>query len=231
MAAPLPDDVVRAPFPGFSPEALAFLRGLRDHNERSWFEARKSLYVDEVRDPLRWMVSDVGQALRAAGSSFVRGRAMRIYRDVRFSSDKSPYRTSLGASFERAADGDPVFLYVHVEPGASFVAAGLYRATAKVLRPVRERLVADPAAFRRVAAEVEGAGLVFGSLGHELSGLPRGFATARGGPVEDVLRWESWVAQRGLTDAEVEGPGLVDVVVAAERAARPLTDYIDDARG
>lgn len=230
MPAPLPDSAIPPPFPGFGPDALAFLRELREHNERPWFEANKSRFVDGLRDPLELLVRSVLRSLEAAGSAFTSGRAMRIYRDVRFSKDKTRYRTNVAASFTRERDDDPVFLYVQIEPGSSFVASGVYRASAKALRPLRERAATHPEGFRAMRAAIEREGLSFGSMGHALSSMPRGFAEHRDGPVADVLRWESWVAHRPLDDEEVGRPDLVDRIAEVESAARPLAAFVDASR-
>ena len=226
------DDLLPPPFPGFSDEGLAFLSALRDHNERDWFKPRKATYDDHLKALLELLVESASRALAVDGSAFTSGRAMRIYRDVRFSKDKRPYQTHVSASFDRPGGGeDPVFVYVHVEPGASFVASGVYRPPVAYLRPVRTRIAERPEAFEAMLAEVRDAGLEIGSLGHELTNMPRGFAAHRDGPAADYLRWETVVAQQSLTDADVQSPGLVDQIVATARGARPLVTYLDAAHG
>ena len=206
------------------------LASLRDHNDRDWFKARKATYDAHLKAPLDLLVADAARAMAAEGLDFTSGRAMRIYRDVRFSKDKRPYRTHVAASFARAGrEDDPVFVYVHVEPGASFVASGVYKPSVKYLRPVRRRIADRPDLFDAVRAEVEGAGAEVTPAGHTLTGMPRGFAAYREEPVAELLRWESLIAERPLTAEEVQTPALVDRVVALASAARPLVRFLDAA--
>lgn len=223
------DEILPPPFPGFSDEGLAFLDALRDHNDRDWFKARKATYDAHLKAPLDLLVEGATRALAAAGSDFTAGRSMRIYRDIRFSKDKRPYRTHVSASFRRPEVESPIHAYVHVEPGASFVAVGAYRPSVAYLRPVRRRVAERWEAFEAMRAEVEAAGLALTSAGTELTGMPRGFAAHRDGPAADVLRWESLLAERPLADADVRSPALVDRVVEVVEGARPLVRFLDEA--
>src|SRR5947209_16333165 len=119
-----------AAFPGFRPAALRFFNGLRDHNDPVWFKPRKAVYDAEVLAPLRQLVVAVAAALEEAGLPLVgdpqRG-IFRIYRDVRFSPDKRLYKTHTGAVLTRSGNKrDPGLLYLHLEPGASMMAAGFW---------------------------------------------------------------------------------------------------------
>ena len=112
-----------AAFLGFRPAALSFFKGLRAHNDPVWFKPKKALYEAEVLAPLRQLVVAVGAMLEEAGLPLVgdpqRG-IFRIYRDVRFSSDKRLYKTHAGAVLTRSGNKrDPGLLYLHLEPGAS----------------------------------------------------------------------------------------------------------------
>ncbi|MEL6611864.1 MAG: TIGR02453 family protein [Bacteroidota bacterium] len=207
------------------------LGGLKDNNDRDWFNARKSVYTRDLKEPLDLLVRSVLVELALRDSPFTSGRAMRIYRDVRFSADKSPYRTNIAASFSRDRDGDPVFLYVQIEPGASFVASGVYRAKAKTLLPIRQRVVSDPGGWRAMTDALEGAGLAFGSMGHVLRSMPRGFASAKDAEFADAVRWESYIAQRNLSDSLVMSPDLAKSIAVAATDAAPLVRFIDEARG
>ncbi len=224
------DEILPPPFPGFADEGLDLLAALRDHNERDWFKARKATYDDHLKAPLDLLVTDVARAMAAEGLGFTAGRAFRIYRDTRFSKSKAPYKTNVSATFSRPdRDDDPVFVYVHVEPGASFAAAGVYKPPVKWLRPVRRLMARRPGWFDAVRAEVEGAGLEVTPAGHTLAGMPRGFAAHRDEPVAEVLRWETIIARRALSRADVQSTGLADRVVEVARAARPLVRFFDDA--
>ena len=111
-------------FRGFGSQALPFLQALRENNERDWFAENKSTFIEECDAPLRELVREVGSRLEEEGlplAPIARNPVFRIYRDVRFSHDKSPYKTNLGAALYREGDKSrPGMLYIHVEPGGSF---------------------------------------------------------------------------------------------------------------
>ena len=117
-------------FRGFGSQALPFLRALRENNERDWFAENKATFLEECDAPLRELVREVGSELASRGiplAPIAKNPVFRIYRDVRFSHDKSPYKTNVGAALYREGDkGRPGLLYIHVEPGGSFLAAGFY---------------------------------------------------------------------------------------------------------
>src|SRR5579864_7469395 len=117
-------------FSGFSPAGLKFLRDLAKNNNRAWFAPRKHVYEAELLEPLRGFVADASEAMRKAKiplGANPAGSVFRIYRDIRFSPDKSPYKTNLGAYLPyRGIRGAPGGLYIHVAPKESFAVAGFY---------------------------------------------------------------------------------------------------------
>src|SRR5437868_3876947 len=139
------------PFTGFRPAAFRFLRELRDNNDPAWFKPRKALYEAEVLAPFRDLIGAIGVALPQAGVPLLgdpqRG-VFRIYRDVRFSSDKRLYKTHAGAVLTRSGGKrDPGLLYLHVEPSASMVAAGFWHPEPALLLRLRRAIIAGPDAF------------------------------------------------------------------------------------
>src|SRR3954452_20062327 len=155
---------VTADEPSFTPELFAFLRDLEANNNRDWFTANKDRYVAEVQEPALAFVEDVGLRLPEVSRHFVAdpratgGSVFRIYRDIRFAKDKTPYKTHAGIQFrhERARDAHAPGFYLHLEPGSVFMACGTWhpdrdtlhatrRATAP--RPGRGRAIVDEPAF------------------------------------------------------------------------------------
>jgi len=219
-------DAIPPPFPGFTPEGLDFLRDLSDNNDRDWFNERKPTYVDHLKDPLDLLVADVARRLDDAGLPLTDGRPFRIYRDVRFSNDKTPYQTHVSAAFRQPESDDPVVLYVHVEPGASFVAAGVYRPLVAYLKPVRQSIADRPEWFEAVRAEVEAEGLDIGHAGTTLTGMPHGFAAYRDKDVADVLKWQSYIAQESVSDEAVQEPGFARTIVDVAVRSTPLLEFL-----
>lgn len=223
------------------PGALAFLRQLARHNERAWFEANRARYEALVRDPLRALVEEMDVRLAAFAPEVTgdpRRSVFRIHRDVRFSRDKSPYKTNAGCWFYhrdagRGASGEGSVgagFYVHLEPGACFTAAGIWLPARPTLARLREAIAADPEGFEAVVLE-RGFVRRFGGLDEErmLTRLPRGYAP--GHPAERWLRHTSFTVSRPLADAVATGPGLLRRLEADFRAMTPLVRWLNRAIG
>ena len=229
MLASPPD--LLAPFPGLTDDAFAFLKSLKRNNDREWFQPRKATYVDELRDPMRMLVADLSRRLPERGlplSGDPKRGVFRIYRDVRFSKNKAPYKTHVAAALSRNGDKRaPGALYIHVEPGSTRVGGGFWRADKDFLRQWRTQLVADPDAFLRVVEAVEGAGLTLETAGSPLTRMPRGFEDHRENPAADYFRWRGGFAalREGIADEDVLSPAFADLVVETAEAVRPLLEY------
>src|SRR3954451_1236303 len=185
-------EMITAPhvFAGFRPAAFTFFRGLRRNNDPVWFKPRKAVYEAEVLAPFRALVNAVGAALGEAGiplSGSPMRSIFRIYRDVRFSPDKRLYKTHAGAVLTRSGGKrDPGLLYLHLEPGASMMAAGFWHPEPPLLTRLRRAIVSDPDRFVAIAARLDAAGYPI-STDEALTRLPRGFEAAKGTPVEDYV--------------------------------------------
>lgn len=230
MAA-LPPDLL-PPFPGFSDDALAFFRDLRENNDRDWFNPRKATYQEELREPMRMLVADLSRRLPNAGlplSADPKKGVYRIYRDMRFSKNKTPYKTNISASLGRGGDRKaPGGLYLQVGPGGSLVGGGFWSPGSALLRRWRERMVSEPQAWLDVAEEVRESGLRFQATGANLlKRMPRGFESVADSPVAEFLRWKSgFVAFRDdIPDEAIQSPTFADLVVETAESLRPLLDY------
>lgn len=216
------------PFPGFRAEALTFLRDLREHNDREWFRPRKAVYDDELLWPARCLVAEVAGEAARTGLPLTADPArgiFRIYRDTRFSKDKTPYKTHVGVVWTRSGHkGDEGALYAHVEPGASFLGAGFWAPEPALLRRWRERIAGDPAGWLATVAETEGAGLAVGGR-EALKRMPRGYEAFAGSDVAEALRWKGAVATQRVADADVQRPDFAARVVDFARAALPLLEW------
>jgi uncharacterized protein (TIGR02453 family) len=232
------------PFRGFRPEALGYLRGLKKNNRREWFEARREEFVREVSDPMKALIEELDVRFADVAPEFVgdpKRSMFRIYRDVRFSKDKSPYKTHAalwiyhrapGRGVGKEIDGGAGF-YVHLEPNASLVAAGLWMPPRPSLAKVRERFGEDLAGWKRaVTARTvlrRFGGLVDDEDGILLKRLPRGFC--EGHPAERWLRFNSFTMHRSYTDADMLSPKLAEKVMKDFVLLVPMCRWLNRALG
>ena len=219
---------------GLGSDFLRFLAELADHNERPWFEANKSRYESAVRDPFLRLIADLGPPLEALKPPFVAdpspvgGSMMRIYRDIRFSRDKSPYKTAMAAHFWPAdgrKEGAPA-LYVHLAPGQSSFGGGLWRPAPPLARKVRDAIAGQAARWRRVTAAL---GKDFKASGESLKRVPAGYDADS--PVADDLKRKDFVIGSKLSDREVASGGLLDMLLTRCRAAMPYMQFLFEATG
>ena len=216
------------PFPGFRPEAFAFLRDLAQHNDRDWFKPRKALYEDEVLWPLRCLVADAGQRTAAQGLNLTgdpKQSVFRIYRDTRFSKDKLPYKTHAGAVLSRTGSRkENGVVYVHVQPERCFLGAGFWHPEMPVLRAWRARMVGHPEDFVHLTETLAANGLTL-ETNDTLKRMPRGFEPYADAPLAEQLRWQSFLVTQPVPDEALQTPAFADTVVAFAQAAHPLLAY------
>ncbi|HMD03519.1 MAG TPA: DUF2461 domain-containing protein [Candidatus Baltobacteraceae bacterium] len=219
-------------FAGFPRAGLRFLAELAAHNERAWFEPRKSEYERNVLEPTRAFVSEASDALQRAGVAIggdARRSIFRIYRDVRFSPDKRPYKThqSVYLSYDGGRD-TPGGLYVHVEPRASYFAVAFYRIERTMLQRWRADMARSPARFLAVLRALGRAGLRIDEPGDRrdaLTRMPRGFERYAQSELAPYFKLRSFVVHRPLLQREVTSPALVAQAVAFTRATMPLLEF------
>ncbi len=216
-------------FQGFSPLALRFLRDLRKNNERAWFQARKVLYERELLAPLHALTAGLATALRRARipiDADPRRAVFRIYRDVRFSPDKSPYKTNLGTYLPyRGIRGAPGGLYVHVAPKESFVATGFYQLEKDQLLRWRGAMAAEPKRFAGVLRALERNGAAISEHGDALKRMPRGFEDQAASPIAGYFRVSSFMTSEELSDDDVTDAGLIGRCVDLVKKSKPLLEY------
>ena len=220
----------------FGRGTFRFLRDLAENNDREWFTANRDRYEAELRDPALRLILAVGERLDRV-SPHLRadprgngGSLFRIFRDVRFSRDKRPYKTHVGVQFRHAAgkDAHAPGLYLHVEPKASFFGFGMWRPPAPALKAIRTRIVEDSDGWR---AAIGGRRFVetFDLDGDTLTRAPRGFDPEH--PLVDDLRRKDFVGRCSLTEKEVLAPGLDRRIVELGELARPMMAFLCDATG
>lgn len=220
----------------FRPELFRFLEELRAHNDRDWFAAHKARYERDVRDPLLAFVRDVAGPLAGISRQVladprpVGGSLFRIYRDTRFAKDKSPYKTHAAVQFRHRAGKDvhaPGF-YLHLEPGAVFAGAGLWRPSPPALLAVRTAIAKKPADWTRAVG-----GAAFRRAcpleGEMAKRPPRGFDPEH--PQVDDIRRKDFVAIRRFGEKDALSPRFLQTFVGFCRAAAPLNVFLCKALG
>lgn len=232
-----PDD-----FSGFPPDALRFLRALARHNARDWFEEHRGRYDTAVLAPMRALVEEMdarlaGFAPEITGSP--KRSIFRIHRDIRFSNDKTPYKTHAAALFYHRDVGgagaagrtmQAAGFYFQIQPGNSFIGGGIWMPPTPTLKALRAAIVDDPDALRAVLG---GAPFrrEFGELDREgmLVRTPRGVAADA--PGAELLRFRSFTAWQPIDDGALASAALPDQVERAMRALLPLIRWANGALG
>lgn len=231
-------------FSRFRPQALTFLRGLKRHNEKPWFETHRPEYDQEVLGPLKLLAEELDVRFARVAPEFVappKRALFRIHRDVRFAKDKSPYKThaalwvfhrDAGRGVGRDAHGGAGF-YFHIEPGASLIAAGFWMPPRPLLNVLRERIVDEQRAFERMvkapAFVKRFHGLTDDEPGMRLTRVPRGWPQDH--PAAHWLKFNSFTASRPLTDAEVLSPKLVAMIMRDYAVLLPLVRWLNGSLG
>jgi uncharacterized protein (TIGR02453 family) len=214
-------------FTGFPESGLRFLTGLKKNNDRTWFNERKQTYLDDVQAPLHALVTAVNEALKKRKIPFAsdpRRLSFRIYRDTRFSGDKSPYKTHASAVMYRRGNREtPGVLYMHIDPAEPFLAAGFHMPDGPQLRMLRAAMAEEPKAFLSMMRKIERAGISF-SAGDPLTRLPRGFEKVDDSVAVHVKR-KSIVAHLDLERKDLLSAKLVDRVAAFAEKTLPLLDW------
>lgn len=217
-------------FSGFSPDAIQFLVDLAANNERSWFQPRKADFERLLKDPLEALCVALGETFAQRGIPLSANPArspFRIYRDVRFSKDKSPYKTHVSASFPWVGGGDRTAGgYFHLQPGEIYVGGGVWHPEPAWLRAFRDRVVGDYDGFRAIV-EAPAFGETFGSVGDDgesLKRVPPGYPPDH--PAADLLRKKNVTFGRRLSDADATSPKLPSVIAESFAVGTPLLRYL-----
>lgn len=213
----------------FDKGVFTFLDGLKNNNDRAWFTANKDRYEQDLKEPFLDFIEDVAPRLRKISKNLVAdprpsgGSLFRIHRDVRFSKDKSPYKTHAGAHFPLGGKGvhGPGY-YLHLEPSGCFVAGGMWMPETKALQMIRARIAERPSEWKKAR----------GTLDHPEDALkraPQGFDPDH--PMIEDIKRKSFTSSRRLTRKQVLGPDLMDEFIASCTSIAPLMKFLAAAVG
>lgn len=220
-----------APPPRFTRQTLTFLRALRRNNDRDWFRERRDLYDEHVRAPMLALIDRLAADFRQLAPDLIaspRVSLYRIYRDTRFSADKSPLKTHVAAVFpcRGLPKHEGAGLYVEVAPGHVFAGGGMYAPQPPQLQLVREhiatnhgrlRAIVESPAFRRGLGRLEG---------ERLQRVPRGFAPDD--PAAGYLKFKQFLAGREWPASFAVGPRFYADLLKVFRLVAPLVGFLNE---
>ena len=225
----------------FTKRSLTFFRQLARNNEKSWFEAHRDEYENEVRAPMRELIEELDTRFAEFAPEIggdTKRSMFRINRDIRFSKDKSPYKTHAAAWFHHRnasrsvgaeADAGSAGYYFHLEPGGkSLLGAGLWMPPRPQLNKLREAIAEDPRGFEKMVRTIPSR---FDGLDDEaaLKRMPRGYPEDH--PAAKWLKFQSFTTGRGLTDAQVTSASLADFLSKEFEAILPLVRWLNNTLG
>ena len=220
----------------FTPAAFRFLEELAANNNRDWFQSSKRRYEEDVKEPALRFIADFAGPLREICPDFRAdprasgGSLFRIYRDTRFSKDKSPYKTHAGIHFrhEAARGAHAPGFYLHIEPGGSFAACGVWKPATPALTAIRQAIADDPEAWIeardhpqfRAAFELSGA---------SLKKAPRGMSADH--PMIEDLKRKDFIGVAPLGEEAIVAEHFIDHFAALCRSAAPFQRWLCEALG
>jgi len=226
-------------FTGFDKKAFQFLINLKNNNTREWFAENKSIYESLLREPSKFLLNEIDQLFikhQLPYEANPKTSLFRINRDTRFSKDKTPYKTNVGITFPvhrkhdllKATKTEKPGMYLHIEPGACFIAGGLYMPDGQQLKSIRERIESDwtllnkiqqQRAFRKEFPQ--------GLLGEKVKTMPRGYDPEH--PGKEYLRMKQFIVMESIPDSLVKSEALIKELLAKARAMAPLIMYLDES--
>lgn len=213
-----------------SKKTFHFLKELRENNHREWFTANKPRYEEARQDFEKFITSLILQIARfdpPIGELVAKKSIFRIYRDTRFSKDKSPYKTNLGAhlvAYDQKVH-DRAGYYIHLEPGNNFLAGGAYLPPAPWLKAIRQAIdergkeftkILNNAAFKKYFGELEG---------EQLKTAPRDYPADH--PYAEILKYKSFLAAHKVSDKDAMSENFLNHSVQVFKALKPFDDFLN----
>jgi len=209
----------------FEKSSLSYLKKLKNNNNRDWFAKHKPTFI-EAQNNAKLLYAEIRNNLEEH-DEIEKFKLFRIYRDVRFSKDKTPYKHHFAGSFSRLGKQLRGGYYLRIRPGESFLAGGFWEPNKEDLLRIRKEIEVDATEFREIL-EDKNFQHYFGNSfkGDELKTAPRGFD--KGHPDVDLLRKKGFIAVRNFTDEEVLSPSFSSEVDNSYKALRPFFNLFSD---
>ncbi len=234
------EEMLFPPFHGFPKEAMQFLKKLKKNNTKEWFQSHKTEYETKVKFPMQCLIATLGAMLKSDLPHYAfnpKKSIFRIHRDVRFSKDKSPYKTHIAAAFNLAnRTSEAVELpgfYLHIEPKTSkeswgvFAGGGLYMPAPPHLKAIREKIAHESDRFLSIIEEKTFKKFFKGIEGEKLKTNPKGYDATH--PMIEHLKHKQFFVSREFDEEEIYVPLFAKQVAETFRATLPLVNFLHDA--
>ena len=222
-------------FAGFSPEASRFLKSLKRNKRREWFQPRKEEYERLLQHPMMalvWELADECRKIAPECRFEPRHAVLRIYRDTRFSKDKTPYKDFVAAKFPFGTEGkkiDSLGLYIHFEPGEFYIGGGVYKPSNEQLRKIRESIMQNPDAFTDIVEDPKFKKR-FGEIqGEKLKKAPQGISPEH--PLVEYLKLKQFFVGRSLSETESYKKDLPKKIARDIQELMPFIRWINKSQG
>ncbi len=212
----------------FPPEAITFLRSLARNNNRDWFQPRKETFETKIKAPMIALIEAINADLLDFAPDHVtdpKKAFYRIYRDTRFSADKTPYKTHIAAIWPRhgLVKHSSAGFYFQISPKGVGIAGGVYMPGPDELRAIRTWLAANHTGFRKAIAQPE---KLMGKIeGESVTRMPKGFAADH--PAAGLLRMKQWLYWRELDVKLATSPRLAREVAKRFQAMAPVIEMLN----
>ena len=219
-------------FPGFSTEGLAFFRSLQRNNRREWFQPRKAIFEETLKQPMRELVAAVNAKMQRFAPEHVTDpdKAMyRLYRDTRFSHDKTPYKDHIAASFPPRGVQDGAGYYFAISHKEVAIGGGLYMPQPQTLLAVRHRIAEQHEQFRKITQSRTLQSLYGPMQGEQLARVPKGFPKDH--QAADLLRFKRFIFYVELAPELAVTPALFTEIVKHFKAIAPFLDFLNAPGG
>jgi len=215
-----------------NPSTIQFLTALKKHNSKEWFDKNRQHY-SAAKDNYLEFVQEVLGRMKKIDDSLIdlepKQCVFRINRDVRFSKNKDPYKTNMGASFSKGGKKvQCAGYYFHLEPGASFIGGGFWMPMAPELNKIRQEIDYNFEAFNKIVNKKKFK-TSFGSLNEseKLTRPPKGYEAEN--PAIELLKLKSFVVMTAVRDNELTGKALTNKIVDHFESMKPLVDFLNRA--
>ena len=223
-------------FEGFDPEVIKFLTRLKQNNRREWFNERKEFYEKEIKLKAQALIAELQYIFANEGLNYmadIKKSLFRIYRDVRFSKNKEPYKTHIGLFFPYVADGtwrkpiEATGIYLHIEPELSFIAGGLHMPQSQQLKNLRVKIANDWEDYYDIIKNKK-----FTKefpdwySGESLKRVPAGFPKDH--PAAEILKQKSFTASCNISNDIIYSRKLIDELIKKAKILAPFLEFLNE---